>query len=599
MILIRTFTLAFLLLAGVVITFAQSEPAGKTNAPSGTTITMSISAKGVRFTALGNIGQMRLEVFNAGGESLYNSDFKAGNVQDWTTEDQRGQPLADGSYLCVITTRDFAGRLGIKQGTVLVQAGQVSLKLGESEQAGTVEAEKALAPVTQDDATALALLAHDGQQGKVVSSNGDLSFRFGNFFAGKDVERMRLTTKGELGLGVEHPQAKLDVDGPIRTSEGIVFPDGTVQTTAYVASGRSLSERARVQRDAAGRALTSQAGQAEPELPSVLNGSFNKLAKFAADGTSLVDSALYEATGTVGIGTASPAALLHTKSASAHDLYLENTKDLSIFFRAGVPNTVQLTAGTVGGQSALDISLATGKGLRMTTTPFPVYGVNDVYFQLNTNSQDLNAFAVIESTNLKGLALSVAEARPVIFGTSRTERMRITGTGNVGIGTNNPQSKLEVAGDLQVMGNAVISGNIAAKYQDVAEWVPTSQALAAGTVVSLDVQRSNAVVAARRAYDAHIAGVVTAQPGVILGEGGAGKVLVATTGRVKVKVDASRHPIKIGDLLVSSGKSGLAKKSQPLKVGGALLHRPGTIIGKALEPLAKGQGEILVLLSLQ
>jgi hypothetical protein len=29
------------------------------------------------------------------------------------------------------------------------------------------------------------------------------------------------------------------------------------------------------------------------------------------------------------------------------------------------------------------------------------------------------------------------------------------------------------------------------------------------------------------------------------------------------------------------------------------MHAPGTIIGKALEPLAGGKGEILVLLSLQ
>jgi hypothetical protein len=40
-------------------------------------------------------------------------------------------------------------------------------------------------------------------------------------------------------------------------------------------------------------------------------------------------------------------------------------------------------------------------------------------------------------------------------------------------------------------------------------------------------------------------------------------------------------------------------KSIPLDLGGTPIHRPGTLIGKALEPLEKGTGEILVLLSLQ
>jgi hypothetical protein len=50
---------------------------------------------------------------------------------------------------------------------------------------------------------------------------------------------------------------------------------------------------------------------------------------------------------------------------------------------------------------------------------------------------------------------------------------------------------------------------------------------------------------------------------------------------------------------VTSGKSGLAMKSLPIMVAGASIHHPSTIIGKALEPLTKGRGEILVLLSLQ
>ena len=36
-----------------------------------------------------------------------------------------------------------------------------------------------------------------------------------------------------------------------------------------------------------------------------------------------------------------------------------------------------------------------------------------------------------------------------------------------------------------------------------------------------------------------------------------------------------------------------------VNLGGVQIHRQGTLIGKALEPLEKGKGEILVLLSLQ
>lgn len=76
-------------------------------------------------------------------------------------------------------------------------------------------------------------------------------------------------------------------------------------------------------------------------------------------------------------------------------------------------------------------------------------------------------------------------------------------------------------------------------------------------------------------------------------------VLVATAGRVRLRVGATHAPIEIGDLLVTSEREGVAMKSVPVNIGGVEIHRPGTLIGKALEPLAKGQGEILVLLSVQ
>ena len=171
--------------------------------------------------------------------------------------------------------------------------------------------------------------------------------------------------------------------------------------------------------------------------------------------------------------------------------------------------------------------------------------------------------------------------------------------GNVGIGVSVPTSKLHVAGDGRVTGNFVVDGNIAAKYQDVAEWVPAATQIAVGTVVVLDATTSNHVTSSNTSYDTRVAGVISGQPGIVLGEKSDNKVLVATTGRVRVKVDATNGPIQIGDLLVTGNREGFAMKSLPVEIGGVRMHRPGTLIGKALEPLASGTGEILVLLSLQ
>jgi hypothetical protein len=167
--------------------------------------------------------------------------------------------------------------------------------------------------------------------------------------------------------------------------------------------------------------------------------------------------------------------------------------------------------------------------------------------------------------------------------------------GSVGVGTATPDSNYK----LDVNGSVKVSGNISAKYQDVAEWVPATHALPAGTVVILNPTKSNEVMASTTAYDTRVAGVVSEHPGLALGEEGKDKVLVATTGRVKIKVDATKACIHVGDLLVTSDVEGVAMKSEPVDLGGVKIHRPGTLIGKALEPLESGKGEILVLLSLQ
>ena len=226
---------------------------------------------------------------------------------------------------------------------------------------------------------------------------------------------------------------------------------------------------------------------------------------------------------------------------------------------------------------------------------------------LNINGADnTNYISTLGNTGGFGRVLrlrsSATGAIPVMQvegGNGGTVTFSAHADGKVGIGNAAPTEKLDVTGNLKVTGNVTVTGNIAAKYQDVAEWVDSSQQLAPGTVVVLDTTKSNQVIAATQAYDSRVAGVISLQPGLALGEAGEGRVLVATTGRVKIKVDATNGPIQIGDLLVTSDLEGVAMKSVPVEVGGVRMHRPGTLIGKALEPLAQGKGEILVLLSLQ
>lgn len=188
------------------------------------------------------------------------------------------------------------------------------------------------------------------------------------------------------------------------------------------------------------------------------------------------------------------------------------------------------------------------------------------------------------------------------FMTGNTERMLVANNGNVSIGLASgavPSERLHVGGNIYASQNITAGGYIHAKYQDVAEWVTAREPLSGGTVVVISESGSNVVERSHDRYDTSVAGVVSAQPGIALGEEGPDRVLVAQSGRVRVKVDASYGAIRAGDLLVTSPSAGFAMRSAPVDVGGISVHRPGTVLGKALEPLKRGQGEILVLLTLQ
>jgi len=211
-------------------------------------VTGSLTTAGtVRMIAHGEALQIRMEIYSTSGELVSDSGLRQGNMVDWKQTDAT-QAMADGSYLVVVTVKDFKGNLNQRMATLSLQAGQLQLlpqKRDEVTAAQTQAIEsrrqgKKVRVNDGDDAVSIfrdgkerdvVVTAHDGTDGQVTSTNGALTFRTGNVFSNEDKEQLRITPEGRVGIGTRSPEATLDVAGTIK-ARSIQFDDGTVIESA-------------------------------------------------------------------------------------------------------------------------------------------------------------------------------------------------------------------------------------------------------------------------------------------------------------------------------------------------------------------------------
>jgi len=76
-------------------------------------------------------------------------------------------------------------------------------------------------------------------------------------------------------------------------------------------------------------------------------------------------------------------------------------------------------------------------------------------------------------------------------------------------------------------------------------------------------------------------------------------LLLVVQGPALVKASAVANAIQPGDLLSSAGEAGYAAKAAEVSIEGVWTAMPGTVFGKALEPLDKERGLIYVFVTLQ
>ncbi len=224
------------------------------------------------------------------------------------------------------------------------------------------------------------------------------------------------------------------------------------------------------------------------------------------------------------------------------------------------------------------------------------------------NSQDIN-YGAIKGEHLDaGFAVSQNQDDTAVITsinnsiTSRSSGIEGRGQHGVrGIGTN-----IGVYGEGQVYGVYAKSTNnndyalyvdgtahcTTGSWGDVAEFVPSKEQLQPGDVVIIDPDSPNHIKKCTMANDTRVAGIISTSPTLTVGErkNGEGRFPLVLTGIVPCNVIATQ-PVQPGDLLTTSDKPGFAMKAEHPEIG--------TVLGKAMEPLTNGSGQIKVLVTLK
>ena len=332
---------------------------------------------------------------------------------------------------------------------------------------------------------------------------------------------------------------------------------------------------------------------------------------FQTDGTTRM---FIESAGNVGIGTTTPDNRLVIKSTGASDVFkiLSNLDSPLVKFRhtgnnsgalylydgLGV-NTVFLYGDGNSFISSGSLGLGTtspSAGLHLKGSDYPASFMylesaagNDAGFRLYEGTTA--KWHIFNNSALGGLQIYNTASQTVFFANQ---------SGNVGIGTTSPASRLDVRGNVTIRDNS--TGTIAVELGtglDYAEGfnVTDKTDIEPGTVLCIDPENPGNLKISSDAYDSKVAGIVAGAnnlgSGISLGTG-SHDFNVALAGRVYCNVDASEQSVEVGDLLTTSSLPGFAMKVVNKE------KAQGAILGKAMESLAKGQkGQILVLVTLQ
>ncbi|TAK57527.1 hypothetical protein EPO17_01710, partial [Patescibacteria group bacterium] len=482
----------------------------------------------------------------ASGTGFFGNLFATGSstLQDFTFANATGTNATTTNFFATTasSTNLFTSNLAVGGTVLTTSGGNVGIGTASPSQKlevnGAAKANVFLANAFNSADNLISLISFDGgTTNRVYDGSGNIRITLPG-------------TTGFVGIGTTSPYRTLSVAG------SGVFTGGDVLSSTFTATSSITTPSLTLSGVSVNSLLSTNASGVITATSTPTFGTFNATSTNAtstiAGGLAIETSGLvYDySTNSVGIGTASPLALLNP---------LATTEQLRLSYNVG-----NYTSFTVDSGGNLAITPSSGNAVSVAAG-FSTGGTATINGDIRMATGQ--RFYLDNSTNSVDQYVSSGAWR---LETANTERITVLSGGNVGIGTTSPGQKLSVAGD--ILGNNIIGSYFTA----------TSSSATSTLAGGLAIETSGLVYD----YSTNNVGIGTASPETPLHISNSGAISTATaifqntSSSQTIDVQLRNSGGTVSDALrLGAGSSGYSSTGGFMALGGWIETESGLTSG--------------------